>query len=142
MCAVLNDHVIVVGFGRVGQAVVHALGTRGTQIVVMDTDAAHDEAIRRAGAMQIVGDATDERSLKQAGIESAQALIAAADQDSENLVVVLTARSLRPDLRIVSRVNRASWLPRMLRAGADVAKSPYETYGEQLATHAVESAPG
>lgn len=137
MCAELNDHVIVVGFGRVGQATVLALVAQNKQVVVMDTNPDHERDIHAAGALQVIGDATDEDALRNAGIDRAAALIAAADQDSENLVVVLTARSMRHDLRIVSRVNRASWLVRMRRAGADVAESPYESYGERLATCAV-----
>lgn len=137
MCADLDQHVIVVGFGRVGQAVVASLKDAGTQCVVMDTNPDHAEVIAIAGAIQVIGDATDETALIEAGIERAAALIAAADQDSENLVVVLTARSMRADLRIVSRVNRESWVPRMRRAGADVAESPYPSYGQTLAAAAV-----
>src|SRR5207245_574158 len=78
--------------------------------------------------------------LERAGIARAAAFVAAADQDSANLVVVLTARAVRPDLRIVSRVNEASWLTRMKRAGADVAQSPYDSYGASLAASALSPA--
>ncbi len=106
----LDDHVIIVGFGRVGQAVIRAVSALGRRCVVMDTNADHEAAIKAVGAIQVVGNATDEDDLRRAGIEKAHALVAAADQDSENLVVVLTARSLRPDMRIVSRVNQQTWL--------------------------------
>jgi len=128
----LDDHVIVVGFGRVGQAVIRSVARLGRPCVVMDTNPAHEAAITAAGAVHVMGDATDEDGLRRAGIEKARALVAAADQDSENLVIVLTARSLRPDLRIVSRVNQPTWLRRIKQAGADVAESPYETYGSRL----------
>src|SRR4029077_6115040 len=101
------------GYGRVGQAVVRAFVAKGKTCVVVDTKVDHQAAIEAAGAILVVGDATNHEDLKRAGIERADALVAAADQDSENLVVVLTARSLRPDLRIVSRVNQASWLTRI-----------------------------
>ncbi len=133
----LDDHVIVVGFGRVGQAVIRAVSALGKSCVVMDTNADHAAAIKAVGAIQVVGNATDEDDLRRAGIEKAHALVAAADQDSENLVVVLTARSLRPDMRIVSRVNQQTWLRRIRQAGADVAESPYETYGSRLADAAL-----
>jgi len=80
------------------------------------------------------------RYLRRAGIERAEALVATADEDAENLVIVLTARSVRADLRIVSRVNQATWLKRMKAAGADVAESPYERYGVRLATAALSDA--
>jgi len=133
----LDDHVIVVGFGRVGQAVIRAVSALGRSCVVMDMNADHAAAIKAVGAIQVVGNATDEDDLRRAGIEKAHALVAAADQDSENLVVVLTARSLRPDMRIVSRVNQQTWLRRIRQAGADVAESPYETYGSRLADAAL-----
>lgn len=137
MCEELDHHVIVVGFGRVGQAVIRAVHDRGKQCVVMDMNPDHGPDIVATGAMQMIGNATDEDDLRLAGIERASALVAAADEDSENLVVVLTARSLRPDIRIVSRVNQQTWLRRIKHAGADVAESPYESYGARLADSAI-----
>ena len=85
----------------------------------------------------MIGDATNERDLEAAGIFRAAALVAATDDDGVNLLVTLTARALRPDLRIVSRVNEAEWRDRIVRAGADVAQSPYRSYGMSLAASAV-----
>jgi voltage-gated potassium channel len=136
----LRDHVIVVGFGRVGQAVVRSLGAMERRCVVLDMTPDLGGAIAAAGAMQVVGDATDEVDLRSAGIERAAGFVAAADQDSANLVVVLTARAVSPGLRIVSRVNQTSWLSRMRNAGADVAQSPYESYGASLAASALSAA--
>jgi voltage-gated potassium channel len=92
------------------------------------------------GGVEVIGDATNQEDLQRAGIDRARALIAACDADAENLVVVLTARSMRPDLRIVSRVNEATWVDRIQQAGADVAQSPYPSYGLSLAAAAVSSA--
>jgi voltage-gated potassium channel len=133
----LEDHVIVVGFGRVGQAVVRALHQTNTQCVVLDINPDLEIAIVASGAIHIAGDATDEDVLRSAGIERAVGLVAAADQDALNLVVVLTARAVRPELRIVSRVNESTWLSRIENAGADVAQSPYDSYGASLAASAL-----
>jgi voltage-gated potassium channel len=132
----LDDHVIVVGFGRVGQAVVRGLEKMGRQCVVLDRNPESEAAIRSAGGVEVIRDATSPDDLRKAGIDRAAALIAACDQDSENLVVVLTARSTRKDLRIVSRVNQAAWLERIQHAEADVAQSPYPSYGMSLASAA------
>jgi voltage-gated potassium channel len=133
----LEDHVIVVGFGRVGQAV--AIGVRGLGVacLVVDRNGDHEAAIRESGCVSMVGDATDEADLLEAGLPRARALVAAAEQDDINLVITLTARALRPDLRIVSRVNEAGWRDRIVRAGADVAQSPYPSYGLSLASSAI-----
>ena len=135
----LHDHVIVVGFGRVGQAVVRGLQELGKQCVVLDRNPTAESAIRAAGGVEVIGDATSQDDLHRAGITRVDALIAACDADSENLVVVLTARATRADLRIISRVNEATWLQRMQQAGADVAQSPYPSYGMSLAAAAVSA---
>jgi voltage-gated potassium channel len=136
----LQDHVIVVGFGRVGQAVVRSFHEIAHQCVVIDMNPEHGPAIEQYGAMHVCGDATSEDILGRAGIGRAAAFVAAADKDSSNLLVVLTARAARPDLRIVSRVNEASWLSRIKHAGADVAQSPYDSYGASLAASALSPA--
>ena len=136
----LRDHVIVVGFGRVGQAVVRGLNEMGQQCVVLDRNGDMGTQIKAAGGIEMIGDATSPDDLGKAGIDRAAALISACDQDSENLVVVLTARSTRKDLRIVSRVNHAAWVERLQHAGADVVQSPYPTYGMSLAAAAVSKA--
>jgi voltage-gated potassium channel len=136
----LHDHVIVVGFGRVGQAVVRGLQELGRSCVVLDRNPSAEQAIRAAGGVEVIGDATSQDDLRKAGIDRACGLIAACDADSENLVVVLTARATRADLRIVSRVNEATWLDRMKQGGADIAQSPYPSYGMSLAAAAVSSA--
>jgi voltage-gated potassium channel len=140
MCEELDHHVIVVGFGRVGRAVIQAFTDVGKRCLVIDHNPDHETDIIAAGAVHLVGNATDETDLRRAGIERAEALVATADEDAENLVIVLTARSVRADLRIVSRVNQATWLKRMKAAGADVAESPYERYGVRLATAALSDA--
>ena len=137
MQAELHDHVIVVGFGRVGQAVVRSLREMGRACAVVDLNPDLQPAIEATGALLVAGDATDEEVLRRAGIERAAALVASADRDSLNLVVVLTARAERPELRIVSRVNQSTWLSRMKNAGADVAQSPYDSYGAALAGSAL-----
>ena len=136
----LHDHVVVVGFGRVGQAVVRSLIAAGRHCVVIDKNADHGPAIEAFGALHVHGDGTNEADLARAGINRATALISAADSDATNLVVVLTARAARQDLRIVSRVDESGWLTRMSNAGADVAQSPYESYGATLAASAVTKA--
>jgi voltage-gated potassium channel len=133
----LVDHVIVVGFGRVGRSVVQATVAAGHRCVVVDADPTKEEGIRSAGALAVPGDGMQEDVLRAAGIETARALIAAGPDDPSNLVVTLTARALRPDLRIVSRVNEPDWQQRISRAGASAAVSPYGDFGTGLAASAL-----
>ena len=133
----LHQHVIVVGFGRVGRAVVLATLRSGHQCLVVDADPAKAESIREEGALVVVGDGMQEDVLREAGIETARALVAAGPDDPANLVVTLTARALRPDLRIISRVNEVEWQQRMTHAGATAAMSPYGDFGAGLAASAL-----
>ncbi len=133
----LHNHVIVVGFGRVGRSVVLATLRSGHECLVVDADPAKAEAIRADGALAVVGDGMQEDILREAGIETARALVAAGPDDPANLVVTLTARALRPDLRIISRVNEVEWQQRMTHAGATAAMSPYGDFGAGLAASAL-----
>jgi voltage-gated potassium channel len=134
----LRDHVIVVGFGRVGRATAGAVLEQSRGCIVVDTDPASLDGIEELGAVALTGDGRDEHVLRSAGIERATALVAAAHDDATNMVVVLTARSIAPGLRVVARVNDPQWDARMRRAGADACTSPYESVGALLATSAVE----
>ena len=135
----LSDHVIVVGFGRVGHAVARGVVELGRPCLVIDHAPQMEAAIVEAGCVALIGDATAEHDLVEAGIGRAAALVAATEEDATNLVITLTARAVQPDLRIISRVNEGDWADRIVRAGANVAQSPYPSYGLSLAATAVSS---
>src|SRR5436190_58734 len=65
----LSNHVIVVGFGRVGHAVVRSLHGSGRQCAVIDMNPEHESNIRGMGAVHVCGDATDVEDLRKAGID-------------------------------------------------------------------------
>jgi voltage-gated potassium channel len=132
----LNGHVIVVGYGRVARAAISSVGRTDRGLVVIEDNPDLAEDIDHAGAIPLIGDARKEETLVEAGIERASALISAVD-DPTNLVVVLTARSLNPEVRIVSRLNEEAWRHRLRRAGASAVVAVYESAGLGLATHAV-----
>jgi voltage-gated potassium channel len=81
----------------------------------------------------VEGDATSDAVLRQAGVDRARGLLAASDSDAGNTFIVLTAKALNPDLYVVSRAGRSESEPRMLRAGADRAISPYAIAGRRMA---------
>lgn len=135
--AKISGHVIVAGYGRVGRAVTRELLGQGQTVVVLDPREDLREPVRESGALFVTGDGTDDDDLSEAGIERATALTATANDDPTNLVIVLTARSLRPDLRIVSRVGIPEWTDRIRRAGADRTISPYDSAGRLMATSAM-----
>ena len=134
----MERHFIICGYGRVGREVAEELRDRHQPYVIIDRE---EEMLTRAdaGAGGVVhGDATEEATLRAAGVEHARALIAAADSDVENTYIVLTARALNPALFIVARAGTESAEARMRSAGADRIVSPYRIGGQRMALSAVQ----
>jgi voltage-gated potassium channel len=129
--AALRGHVIVCGWGRVGRAIARELAAAGTGLVVIDNDPERVATI--TSHPYILGDASDDDVLRQAGIDRAAALIAAVSTDPANLFITLSGRSLRPDLFIVSRAREESSMAKLERAGADRVVNPQEIGGARIA---------
>ena len=131
----LHDHVIVCGWGRVGQTVGAYVAGRDDDVVVVDRDPARTSGL---DLPFVVGDATDDEVLRQAGIGRAKALIAALTTDADNLFVTLSARGLRPDLFIVARARFAGAEPKLEQAGADRVVNPQQIGGARMAAMALQ----
>ena len=129
----LHDHFIICGYGRVGQRVAEEFRATHAPYVVLDF---HEDAVAAAqedGALLVEGDATRDENLRRAGLERARGLVAASDSDADNLYVVLSARSSRPDLTIVARASGADAEKKLGLAGADRVVLPYTTAGQVMA---------
>ena len=134
----LTDHYILVGFGRVGEEIGREFTARGVDFVIVESN---QEAIERAEMQDylvLIGDATSDATLKEAGIERARCVLAAADSDAGNTFIVLTAKALNPHVFVVSRAANPESQPRMLRAGADRVFSPYIAAGRHMALSALQ----
>jgi voltage-gated potassium channel len=129
----LKNHYILCGFGRIGEIVARQLKGRGLSLVIVENDAALLARLEASGYYFINGDATREDILQEAGIERARGLISTLPSDSDNVYVVLTARSLNPNLFIVARGEEIGSEKKLLRAGADKVESPYEMGGQKMA---------
>ena len=130
----LNDHAIICGYGRVGRHVARELGHEGVKFVVVDSDAERMAELAVDDRPTLQGDATDEATLIEAGIERARYLIAALSSDADNVFAVLTARSLNPALTIVSRANSEESEPKLLTAGANRVITPYQISARRMIT--------
>ncbi|MBO0715210.1 MAG: TrkA family potassium uptake protein, partial [Acidimicrobiales bacterium] len=125
----LRDHVIVCGWGRIGRSVVANLVAAGRDFVVVDQAA---DRLASSPHLNLVGDATDDAVLRQAGIDRAAALIATTSTDTTNLYLTLSGRALNPDLFIVARAQMRDSEPKMLRAGADRVVNPQAIGGARM----------
>jgi len=129
----LRNHVIVCGYGRVGQSVVESVQAGERKVVVIENDAANVARLEKTSILFVEGDATRDEVLLQAGLQRAGGLIACAGTDSVNLFIVLSARALNPDLYIVARSIDANNEPKMKLAGADRVVSLYDIGGRRMA---------
>ncbi len=129
MLAKISHHVIICGYGRVGRHVAHELKAEGIPFVVVDLSPEKIADIVETGYLALQGNAASEANLKEAGIDRARGLVAAANSDAENVFIVLTARSMRKDLLVVARANFEKSESKLLRAGANRLILPYRTQG-------------
>jgi voltage-gated potassium channel len=131
----MQGHVIVCGWGRVGRAIAEELAAANTELVVVDLDPTR---VSETTLPAIVGDATEDRVLEEAGLFRARALVAALDGDAGNLFVTLSARSLRPDLFIVARARVEESEEKLRRAGADRVVNPQSIGGARIAAFVLQ----
>lgn len=129
----LQDHIIICGYGRVGQSAALTLRDSNRGMVVLERDPDVLKLAREHGFLVLEGDASRDEALREAGIERAWGLIICTGEDSLNLFIVLSARALNPDLYIVTRSIEAENERKMRRAGADRVVSPYQIGGKHMA---------
>ena len=136
----LRDHFILCGFGRVGRQVARDFHEASVPFVLIDVNQPSLDSASEEGILCVRGDATDDDTLRRAGIERARGLVTCVNSDADNIFVTLSARALRADLLIVARGNNDDAAPKLRRAGADRVVSPYSIGGRQMAMLAVRPA--
>jgi voltage-gated potassium channel len=131
--AKLKGHIIVCGYGRVGREVARVFQEERIPFVVIDHNS---EAIAKAaedGYLHLVGNATNDDILREAGILQARGLVAATGSDADNVFITLSARELSPDLFITARAGALESEAKLKRAGADRTIYPHVLGGRRLA---------
>lgn len=132
----LNGHYIVCGYGRVGRLLTQYLVQKYINVVVIDRDKSHEEKLNEDGVLYLIGEATDENVLIQAGIKKSSGIIAGVGTDDENVLLVQLARQLNSDIFIVARASKDSSKKTLEEAGADKVISPYDIGARRMA-HAI-----
>lgn len=129
----LKNHYIVCGFGRVGQLVAKELARSNAHFVVIDINADYIARCVEKGFLCILGSASDDEILKEAGIMRARGLVSAIDSDAENVYVTLSAKNLNSGIHVVARASSDEAGFKLLKARADRVLSPYSHGGKRLA---------
>jgi voltage-gated potassium channel len=110
----------------------------GVPFVVIDQDPETVEECLAEGYLTILGEASDDAVLEEAGVRRARGLVAAVDSDADNVFVVLSARKLNPKLHIVARASSDESAAKLEMAGAERTLSPYAVGGRRLASLATQ----
>lgn len=129
----LKDHYVVCGFGRMGRHLCQRLAARNLPFVIIDKDEDVLQDTAEPGWHWVVGDATEDRVLLDAGIERAKGLATVLSTDADNVYVVLSARLLAPKLQIVSRSGDEKGVTKLEKAGADRVVSVYAASATKMA---------
>ena len=143
--AKLRGHYIVCGSGTTGIHVVEEFLQCKVPFVVVDRSRERlvelEERFSENGAHErfhyVVGDATEDHVLDEAGISHALGVVAALSEDKDNLFVTVTASSLNPKARIIAKCVEVSSRPKLIRAGARAVVSPTQIGGLRLASEAI-----
>jgi voltage-gated potassium channel len=136
----MEDHYIVAGYGRVGRQVAQELADEGVEFIVVDRSETEIKEATLKGYAAVMGDPIKEETLQAAGIERAKSLLAALGTDTDNLFLVLTAKSLNSDLYIVARASEEESVGKLEKAGADRVALPYQIGGYHMAAVALRPA--
>jgi len=133
----LEDHVIVLGYGDLTEPLVDELHENGVEFVVVTPQTDHATVLRNRDIDVYVADPSDDKPLHDVNVERARAIIAATNDDAEDAFAILTARELNPDVRIVAAASARDNVEKLRRAGADTVLSPADIGGQLLVRSAL-----
>jgi voltage-gated potassium channel len=129
----LENHVIVIGFGRIGVMLAKELKAGGAPFVVLEQDEKRAAEVGALGYLCMAGDATTERALIEAGIARARTLASVLPNDAANVFITLSARALNPKIEIIARGELPSTESKLKQAGADKVVLPTHIGAERIA---------
>jgi len=131
----LNNHMIICGCGNTAKCVAEEFIKTKTDFVIIDKNINMINATSEfQNCLFAEGDATEDETLILAGIKRAKGLITSLSEDKDNVFVVLSARDLNPDLRIISRLTNENNFEKLKKAGADEIVSPNSIGGMRIAS--------
>jgi voltage-gated potassium channel len=114
-----QNHCIICGYGQVGRTVVDELKRHDIPFVLIETDEGLYRELLKDGLMVIHGDAKRHDVLLSAGIEKARGICIVIDNDADNLYITVTARSLNPQVKIITRAGQQRYANAIRNSGAD-----------------------
>ena len=130
----MNNHIIICGYGRNGKQAAKKLLAHKKPFVVIEKDKEIIDKFQSELVPFVFGNANEDEVLMQAGIDRADTLISALPNDADNLFVVLSARQINNDLRIISRASQETSYNKLKLAGANNVILPDRIGGDHMAS--------
>ncbi len=129
----LEQHYIVCGYGRLGRVICSELQVRQKPLVVIDNEQSSVERAEKNGLLWLLGDATVDEVLINAGIKRARGLISVLNTDAANIYITISAKFLSPGVTIVTRAENENAEKKMFQVGATKVISPYKIGASRMA---------
>jgi voltage-gated potassium channel len=129
----LRQHILICGFGRIGQVLATRLLETQEAFVIIDNNSERIAKAEAQGLRVYQGNATDEETLIAAGIRQAKVLATVLPDDAANVFITLTAKELNPKLMVVARGELPSTEKKLRLAGADHVILPANISGARMA---------
>jgi monovalent cation:H+ antiporter-2, CPA2 family len=122
-----REHVVLCGFGRVGQNIARVLESQGFEYIALDLDPARIRAARQAGDPVMYGDSSDEEMLAKAGLHQASAVVISFSDPTTSIGILHSIRRIRPQVPVLVRTQDDARIKELQDAGAtDVVPETFE----------------
>jgi CPA2 family monovalent cation:H+ antiporter-2 len=135
----LKDHVVIIGFGRVGKHLVNVLESLHIPLLVIETDAERCEALNMRKIPTLYGDASNSEVITHAHLDQARALVTTVPDETTSLMIVTSARDLNPGMPIIARVMTEQGVRTLEKSGANHVVHPELEGGLEVVNHTLLS---
>ncbi len=133
----MENHVIICGYGRIGQEIANQLLSDSIPTLIVEIDSLSKDKAEKNGLVVLQADATLDETLLSAGISNCRSLVVVLPTDASNLYVLLSAKGINPNCRIIVRAESEEASSKLKLAGASVVISPYVAAGKSMAKAAI-----
>lgn len=130
----MHDHIIVCGYGRNGKQAAQKLLAYNKPFVIIERDEEVIDRFSDENMLFILGDAIEDEILMKARVDKASTLICATPNDADNLFIVLSARQMNKNLKIISRASEETSYKKLKLGGADNVIMPDKIGGDHMAS--------
>ena len=133
----MKNHVIICGYGRTGKEIADQLNSEKISALIIEIDPIRKTEAEEKGFNVLMEDATMDETLLLAGIENCRSLVVTLPSDAANLYVVLSAKALNNNCRLIARAATEEAANKLKLAGANAVVSPYVAAGRTMAASAL-----